>query len=118
MNPSLATLVYACGIAGLFYLDRDKTVRTSKALWLPILWIGLAGSRSVSAWFGVSPTGANVQLEGNPIDAAVFGGLLATALGVLICRKSRARVLLAANWPILVYFFYFLISVSLSDHPD
>src|SRR6266581_1924930 len=30
MNPSLASLVYACGIAGLFYLDRDESIRTSR----------------------------------------------------------------------------------------
>lgn len=118
MNPSLATLICACGIAGLFYLDRDNSLRTSKALWLPVIWIWINGSRSVSSWLGVSPTGGNSQLDGSPVDAAVFGILSALTIGVLIRRRSRTRALLAANWPILIYFFYCLISVAWSYHPD
>src|SRR5580704_7625228 len=118
MNPSLATLICACGIAGLFYLNRDKQVRTSKALWLPVIWIWIVGSRAVSAWFGVSPTEASAQLDGSPLDAAVFGALSAAAVGVLIRRNKRTRALLAANWPILIYFFYCLVSVTWLYYPD
>src|SRR5580704_2584329 len=118
MNPSLATLICACGIAGLFYLNRDKQVRTSKALWLPVIWIWIVGSRAVSAWFGVSPTEASAQLDASPLDAAVFGALSAAAVGVLIRRNKRTRALLAANWPILIYFFYCLVSVTWSYYPD
>lgn len=118
MNPSLALLIYACGIVGLFYLDRDKTVRTSKALWLPILWLGITGSRPVTDWFGVTPQGASVQLEGSPIDAALFGLLSIAAIAVVIRRSQRSRALLVANWPILLYFSYCLVSASWSYHPD
>jgi exopolysaccharide production protein ExoQ len=118
MNPSLALLICGCGIAGLFYLGRDSAARTSKALWLPVIWIWIVGSRPASAWLGVSPTGGNVQLDGSPFDAATFGVLLATAIGVLISRNRRTRTLLAANWPILIYFFYCLISAAWSYHPD
>ena len=67
MNPSLASVICACGTAGLFYLGRDNTIRTSKALWLPVIWIWIVGSRPVSAWLGVSPPGGNVQLDGSPL---------------------------------------------------
>jgi len=118
MNPLLASLICACGIAGLFYLDRDSSLRTSKALWLPVFWMWIVGSRPVSAWLGVSPTGGDVQLDGSPFDAAIFGVLLVAAIVVLIQRSSRTRALLAANWPILIYFFYCLVSVTWSYHPD
>ncbi len=118
MNPLIAAFVCACGIAGLFYLDRDKALRTSKALWLPVIWIGTVCSRGFSEWLGVTPTGANVQYEGSPIDAAMFGVLLAIAIGVLISRSTRTRVLLVSNWPILVYFFFCLLSASWSSYPD
>lgn len=124
MNPLLASLIFACGIGGLFYLDRDKTVRTSKAIWLPIIWIGIVGSRSVSAWLNGNPTQDTIQnvqtsqLNGSPLDAAVFGIISALAIGVLIHRKSRTLTLLVANWPILIYFFFCLISVVWSYHPD
>ncbi len=118
MNPSIASLICACGIAGLFYLDRDRSVRTSKALWLPVIYLWIVGSRGVSAWLGVTPTEGNVQLDGSPVDAAFFAILLAAGVGVLIRRSSRTRTLLIANWPILIYFFYCLISVTWSYYPD
>jgi len=119
MNPSIASLICACGIAGLFCLNRDDSVRTSKALWLPVVYLWIIGSRPVSFWLGVSPpNGANVQLDGSPVDALFFGLLLAAAVVVLIRRGERTRILLTSNWPILVYFSYCLISVAWSYHPD
>jgi hypothetical protein len=118
MNPSLASLICACGIAGLVYLNRDNTVRTSKALWLPVVWLGIVGSRPVSEWLGLSPTGTNVQLDGSPVDAAAFAVLLGASIVVLISRGKRTRAFVTANWPILIYFFYCLISIVWSYHPD
>jgi exopolysaccharide production protein ExoQ len=119
MNPTLASVICACGIAGFFYLNRDNSVRTSKALWLPVIYLWIIGSRSVSSWLGVAPTeGMSVQLDGSPLDARVFGVLLAAAIAVLIWRGKRVRIFLAANWPILIYFLYCLISVTWSYHSD
>jgi len=118
MNPSLASLVYACGIAGLFYLDRDKSIRTSKALWLPVLYLGVLGSRPVSVWLGITPpSGANIQLDGSPVDAAFFAILLIAGICVLVHRGHRTRTFLAANGPILIYFLFCLFSIIWSDFP-
>ena len=118
MSALLASLVCVCGIAGLFYLDRDKTYRTSKALWLPVIYLCLSWSRPVSFWLNITPpSGANAQLEGSPLDTGIFVVLLTFAVGVLIRRKSKTGALLAANWPILLYFFYCLVSVTWSYHP-
>ncbi|PYV73896.1 MAG: hypothetical protein DMG96_21780 [Acidobacteria bacterium] len=117
MNPSVASLICACVIAGLLYLDREKTVRTSRALWLPGLWIAIVGSRSLSEWLGLSSPD-NAQLDGSPVDAAAFGFLLAVAIVVLIRRKNATWTLLLANWQILIYFLYCLTSVAWSYHPD
>jgi exopolysaccharide production protein ExoQ len=117
MSPNIATLVCACGIAWLLYLDREKTPRVSKALWIPGLWIGVVASRSVTQWLGLEPP-SDVQLSGSPVDAAFYGVLLAIAVVVLIRRKAKTRTLLLANWAILIYFLYCLISVAWSYHPD
>jgi exopolysaccharide production protein ExoQ len=118
MISILATLFCACGIAWLFFLDRVPTGHNSKALWIPVLWIALTSSRPVSSWFGVSPTVAESQLDGSPIDAAIFGVLLIAACGVLIRRNRRTLAFLKANWQVSVYFFYCLISVAWALHPD
>src|SRR5690349_18021761 len=113
MNPSLASLICASGIAGLFYLDRDSSVRTSKALWLPVVYLWIIGSRPISDWLGVTPAdGTNVQLDGSPLDALVFALLLASALIVLIRRGRQTFALLSANRLILIYFLYCLVSVT------
>src|SRR5882672_6819770 len=118
MSPLLANLVYACGIAGLFYLDRDKSIRTSKALWLPVLYLWIIGSRSVSVWLGIAPAyGTNVQLEGSPIDGAFFAVLLVAALCVLVHRGRRTLTFLNANLPILIYFVFCLLNVCWADYP-
>jgi len=118
MNPLVASLVYACGIAGLFYLDRDKSIRTSKALWLPVVYIWVLGSRPVSVWLGVAPAdGTNIQIDGSPLDRAFFAVLLLAAICVLVHRGRRTLTFLNANGLILVYFLFCLLSVCWSDFP-
>lgn len=121
MPYSIALLVCITGIAGLFYLDRDKSVRTSKALWLPVIWFGIVASRPVSFWLGTSPTGQDnlsQQLDGSPTDALVFAMLLAVGVMVLIRRSSQTKASLRGNSPILIFFAYCLLSVLWADHPD
>src|ERR1041384_1358005 len=99
MNPSVASLLCICGIAGLFYLDRDSLVRISKALWLPVIYLWIIGSRPMSQWLGITPpAGTNVQLDGSPLDRVVYEFLLAASLVVLIRRGKRPIALLTANW--------------------
>ena len=119
MNPSSALLLFAAGIAGLFYLDRDNSIRTSKALWIPVIWLWIVGSRPVSSWLGLSPVSSDSQLlDGSPLDRFVFLILLIAGILVLAYRSHRTTVLLRASWPILIYFSYCLLSVLWSDFPD
>jgi exopolysaccharide production protein ExoQ len=117
MGAPLAFLVCGLGIAGLFLFDRDKSVRTSRALWLPVVWLWIAGSRPVSVWLGAASGSAGAlasTLEGNPMDAAIFGALLAIGVLVLLRRRKRTSAFLAANGLIIVYLLYCLISVAWS----
>ena len=126
MGAPLALAIFSIGIAGLFYLDRDKSVRTSIALWLPVMWIWIVGSRPVSAWLGIGGIGGgpgrfnqlDATLDGSPTDAAVFAVLLAAGILVLLNRRSLTSALLKLSGPILVYYFYCLASVSWSPFPD
>src|SRR5277367_2061743 len=111
MNTTLALLIFSVGIAGLFFLNRDDSVRTSKALWLPVLWLWIVGSRPVSSWFGMVGSAADVldaTLSGSPVDAAIFAVLLAIGLVVLLYRKKKTSAYLAVSGPIVLYFLYCL----------
>lgn len=118
MGAQLAFLICGIGIAGLFYLDRDKSIRSSKALWLPVIWLWIAGSRSVSSWFFTStaPSGdlLGATLEGNPVDAAIYEALIAAGIVVLFLRNRKTTALLNACGAVLLYFFYCLMSTAWS----
>jgi exopolysaccharide production protein ExoQ len=118
MNASVANLIYAFGIVGLFFLNRDDSVRTSKGLWLPVIYLWVLGSRPVSFWMGVPPPSVgDIMLDGSPIDGAFFEILLIAALGILVLRGRRVLNLLRRSWPILAYFLFCLLSVLWSDFP-
>src|SRR5271168_3894160 len=98
----LAFLICSTGIAGLFFLDRDTSTCNSKALWLPIIWLSIAGSRPISAWFGMQgDTGAILAstLDGSPMDAATFAALMLAGVVVLFFRKDKTTALLKASGP-------------------
>ncbi len=59
----------------------------------------------------------DVYLEGSPLDAQIFAGLLAAGLAVLLARRRLDRTFLRANGPLLVFFFYCAVSVLWSDYP-
>jgi len=117
MSPRIATFVFATAVLGLFALDRERKVRTSKALWLPVVWLWIVGSRPASSWLGLGAMTSSVS-EGSPFDAGVFAALLGAGIIVLISRRSRTSAYLKTNWPILIYFAYCLLSVLWSDFSD
>src|SRR5713226_7177525 len=105
MPPQIATVLFAVGIAGLFWLDRDDSVRTSKALWLPVIWLSISGSRSVAAWLGMGvPAEIPGQLPASSsLDQLVAAALMLLGAIVLIRRGGDVTRLLQANWPIVLY---------------
>jgi O-antigen ligase len=109
------------GIYGLYLLNRDPKAETSKALWIPLIWLLIAGSRNVGEWLGATvaapSTTADPYIEGNPIDRNLLAGLVAIGVIILIRRRGKVGKILLANWPILLYFTYCLVSVLWSDYP-
>ena len=118
MTQQIATLAYVAGIAGLFVLDRDAKARTSKALWIPVLWLLIVGSRPVSMWLQTGPTMSQAEqyTEGSPIDASVYGILVAAGVLVLSLRSSKVTRFLQANIPLLLFFSYCALSILWSDY--
>lgn len=126
MPPAIASVVFALVIFWLFWLEREQGRRTSRALWIPIVWFLLSGSRSVGQWLSIgSPTQftdnveiANQLLEGSPIDRLVYAFLSILGVIVLATRKREAVKILRANGPITLFFVYCAVSILWSDYPD
>ena len=120
MPPTIATIVFAIGIVGLFILDRDGKSQTSKALWIPVGWLLIAGSRPVSLWLQAAPavdSPDTYNIEANPVNVFIFSALLAAGLIVLVSRRQQVETLLQVNWPILLFFSYCALSTLWSDYP-
>jgi exopolysaccharide production protein ExoQ len=107
------------GIGVLLYLNRDKTVRTSKALWLPVIWVWIIGSRPPSSWFGMSmqQVAAGELPSGSPLDQLVILMLLLGGVVVMAARYRSAGKILRACWPITIYFAFCLYSLMWSEFP-
>lgn len=113
-----ATIIYIIGILGLFRLNRESEAKTSKALWIPVVWFLLAGSRAVSQWLQLGPPlGANQYLEGSPLDRNVYLVLLTLGLIVLIGRGTIVLGVLRENLPLVVFLLFCALSITWSDFP-
>ncbi|HXC62110.1 MAG TPA: hypothetical protein VNV63_05510, partial [Nitrospiria bacterium] len=120
MIQDVGTIAFIIGIFVLFAFDYDREARTLKALWLPVIWLFLAGSRPVSLWFHIRVIGTSTDdlLEGSPLDRAVITVIIVLALIVLFARGRKVLPLLRANAPILLFLGYCTASILWSDFPD
>lgn len=119
MPPQLATLICILFIFYLFWVDRKKTDGPSNALWVPLAWMFLAGSRYVTSWLELRSIEKleDAYSEGSPIDAAIFFLLILAGVIILFRRKvDWTRVLTQNKW-IWLYFLYCGISITWSDFP-
>jgi exopolysaccharide production protein ExoQ len=102
----------------LFLFDPAKDQRVSGALWVPVIWIFIAGSRNPSQWLG-GQVGMAAQAfeEGNPIDRSVSTALLILAIGILISRSFNWGNFFARNAALTAFLLFTLMSVLWSDFP-
>ncbi len=115
--PQLAALICIVFILYLFWSDRKRKDGPSSVLWVPLIWMFLAGSRYVSSWLSLSGPALSVDAyaEGSPVDAAAFGLLIAAGVFILSRRKIDWGQLLIQNKWIWLYLLYCLLSVLWSD---
>jgi len=119
MAPQLA--LYSCiiGILYLFWIDRKRAEWVSGALWIPTLWMALAGSRFVSQWIDYEPQKYmnETYIEGSSLDSTIFALLIILAV-VAISRKKKdgAPWLLDNKW-VYMFFIFGLASLLWSDYP-
>ncbi len=117
MPPALATLLTIAGV--LFLLRREARVADARtpALWLPVLWLGITGSRFVSQWLNLGAGAGDNYSEGSSIDAVYFSMLIVAAFCVLVRRGVRLGEVVSNNKWLFVLFIYAFVSIAWSDFP-
>jgi Lipid A core - O-antigen ligase and related enzymes len=103
----LATLALA------FHLIR-KDIReregVSHAIWLPTLWAFVLLSRPLSMWLNFG--GGESSLEGSPLDRLFYFGIILASIAIVARRNVSFGKVFAENWPITLFYLYFLMSVT------
>lgn len=118
MSPTLALLLWFLGLTCLLFSDPALTRKTSTALWLPVIWLFILGTRLPSQWLGGQVGQAAQALEeGNPIDRTISSCLILIALGILTYRHFNWQRVLDQNKALAVFLLFALVSVCWSDYP-
>ena len=115
----LALLVCVLISAWLFIRDNRMRPMASGALWIPLLWIMINGSRHVSAWFrgGIETESPDSYLEGTPLDRNIYIILIFSALFFLWRRTINWRKVFSENRWLFLFFLYWGISAIWSEYP-
>lgn len=98
---------------------KDKIVGVSAAIWIPLIWMILAGSRYVSQWLNLdaSMSSAEAYFEGSPLDASVFLALIIAGMVILFRRRVNWSKVLTQNAWIWIFFIFCVTSILWSDYP-
>ncbi len=120
MPPLLALLLGFAFVCWLFAKDFKRRSGCSGALWIPLIWIAIVGSRTVADWVAVvmgTASSAEEMSGGNAIDTAVFLSLILAGGSVLVRRRLSWGKAVANNKWLLLYFCYTGASILWADTP-
>src|SRR5688572_26428820 len=120
MPPKLALLIGIAFVWWLFRMDRGWRRLPSRALWIVGIFLALASSRSPGFWLSAVRGGggdASSNLEGDPVNVIVSGGLFILAILVLKRRGFRWAQFAGANKALMAIFAFFLCSALWSPFP-
>ena len=116
MDPTLALFLWAISLIALLRFDPAKEQGISLALWVPVIWIFIVGSRLPSQWLG-GDLGrvAESMEEGNALDRTVYSLLILLAFGVLVSRAFEWRKFVSENVALVAFLLFALLSILWSD---
>src|SRR5256886_2317741 len=120
LPPAVASCLTLAFIAFLFRRDIRERPDVSGALWLPLIWLLIGCSRSVSEWlniFGLPVSGAASVEEGSPLDACFYFVLIIVGFCVLAKRQVSLSEIISNNGWLIAFLLYCFISIAWSDFP-
>jgi exopolysaccharide production protein ExoQ len=116
MPPFVALILWFVLLVALVHWDPAKDAGTSSALWVPVIWMFIVGSRLPAQWLGGSVGSAAQALEeGNPIDRTVFFVLILLAIVILMSRSFNWGEFFARNMALMAFVLFGLVSVFWSE---
>ncbi|MGR9108008.1 MAG: O-antigen ligase family protein [Gammaproteobacteria bacterium] len=86
------------------------------ALWLPVFWMAIIGSRFPTQWLSLGAP-QPVEAEGGLIDVLYFLTLMILGIRVLIRRRLIIGILIENNKWFVAFFVLSFLSIAWSDFP-
>jgi exopolysaccharide production protein ExoQ len=119
LPPRIGLLGAVIFVWYLFRRDIRQRPNITGAVWLPVIWVVLMGSRSVTQWLSVLhfPVPIGAADEGNPLDALVYLTLIVLGLNVLNKRQVSLSKVVHNNGWIVAFLLYCFIAIFWSDYP-
>jgi O-antigen ligase len=117
MPPHVAAILTIMFIFFLFIRESRKEGKVSSALWLPVMWMAITGTRFVSQWINLGSGYSANYHDGSTIDALYFLTLIITGVCVLAHRRIMLSEILQKNRWLVVFFIYCFLSIAWSDFP-
>jgi exopolysaccharide production protein ExoQ len=119
MPPIVALFVTIAFVGFLYRRDIRERPNVTGALWLPVLWMLILGSRSVAIWLDTLglPTAFNSVEEGNPLDATLQLTFIAAGVYVLNRRQVSLGEIFRNNGWLIAFLLYCFIAIAWSDFP-
>jgi exopolysaccharide production protein ExoQ len=119
LPPPIALFGTVIFVWYLFRRDIRQRPNVTGAVWLPVIWVVLMGSRSVSLWLSVLhfPIALGSSDEGNPLDALVYLSLIVLGFSVLNKRQVSLSAVVDNNGWVVAFLLYCFIAILWSDYP-
>jgi exopolysaccharide production protein ExoQ len=118
MSANIALALTLVLVVWLLRRDVRQEPRVSPAVWIPVLWLLINGSRQVSMWLEGGPVFSMEALsEGNALDKTVYSGLIVAGLCVLASRRVALGEIFRNNTAIVLFFAFGALSIAWSDEP-
>ena len=119
MPPPLALFLTIAFAVFLYRRDFRESRNITAALWIPLVWLLLVGSRPLSQWLSIFglPLGPASTEEGTPIDAFVYLTLIALGVYVLNRRQINLTEVFRDNGWLVAFLLYCFLATLWSDIP-
>jgi exopolysaccharide production protein ExoQ len=120
MPRELATLVFTVFTVWLWREDAKSRPHLSKALWIPLIWLLLLGSRTLSwwSWFFFRIGSANTSdLDGNSLDRIFYSSLICLSLIIVARRRVSWGEVFGGNMGLVLFYVFLAVTILWAVYP-
>jgi exopolysaccharide production protein ExoQ len=119
MPRQLAVLIFVLFIAWLWREDNKTRPTLSKALWIPLIWLLLLGSRPLSwwCWFFFNIGGSSSEMEGNSIDRIFYSVLILISLLIVKRRGVSWSDVFGGSLGFVLFYLFLAATILWSPFP-